>query len=167
VEYNILRKDLASDIAKHFKDSVFDEFFPFYGVAPLFGILPQIRFPVEVQHVEGRGKIPVNVELIRDVMNYSMASVVAGIWKGIIYLTDDHPGFTEGTLETLAMFLEEGNPAKQFSEWITQRGRISNYDHEYQKRGGSEAWKLLDDYMTNGTCPPEKSGYLLLVTLSY
>ena len=133
---------------------------PFYGVAPLFGLNPQVPIPVDVQPIPDMGMTMVTLEPSRDVQKYSMCTVMGGIWRGVLLLDDDHPVFwyddddSDRTRKLLAKFLEEGSIEERFPDWLT---RTSGYVKEYQRRRGKGIrWQTLTDYMKHGTCSPDR-----------
>ena len=92
-DFRTLRTKLAKAVSWHFKDCTFLDLLPFYGVAPLFGLNPQVPIPVDVQPIPDMGMTMVTLEPSRDVQKYSMCTVMGGIWRGVLLLDDDHPVF--------------------------------------------------------------------------
>ena len=156
-DFNTMRTELAMAVSKHFKSQLFEDFLPFYGVAPLFGLNPQIGYPVDVREIEGLGKTMVTMEQSRSVKEFALATVMLGIWRGMVYLTEDHPGFTEGVVETMAKVLEDDSMESKFPEWMTREsGYVLEYRRRQKARSEVNNWKLLTDFMMNGTCATTK-----------
>ena len=173
-DFSTMRSDLAKALALHFREAIFDNLLPFYGVAPLFGLNPQVPVPCDARPMDELGMRMVTTEPSRDIKRYSMCTVMFGIWTGILKLDDDHPVFPYKDeyenmdidtmryekMKPLIKFLIEGSVAKQLPTWMT---RSSDYIQEYHRRGGHSnkavSWRLLVDYMKNGTCSTEKGNY--------
>ena len=166
-----MRSDLAKALVLHFREAISDDLLPFYGVAPLFGLNPQVPVPSDARPMAGLGMRMVTTEPSSDIKRCSMSTVMFGIWTGILKLTDDHPVFPYKDeyenmdfdkrryemMKPLMKYLVEGSVAKQFPTWMT---RSSGYVEKYVRRGGKSNktvnWQLLVDYMKNGTCSAEK-----------